>query len=174
VQIGSPHEDGGTKYAIACQKEGPGAILPKRANPTDAGADLFCWFDSWIESCPYRVVALEGTAQLPRTKIVLPPGAQTMVNTGIAMKIPVGFAGFVDVRSSQRNKGITSWGTGIIDSDYRGSIKVILANNGWEDYTIEDGDRIAQIVIQKIEVPEFVDIWNDTARGTGGFGSTGR
>jgi dUTP pyrophosphatase len=62
---------------------------------------------------------------------------------------------------------------GVIDSDYRGTIKVILKNIGDDPYKIEVGDRIAQLVIQKVELVRFTDIWNDTQRGTGGFGSTG-
>lgn len=77
-------------------------------------------------------------------------------------------------RSSTRAKGITSWGDGLIDSAYRGTIKIVIANRGESDYKISYGDRIGQIVIQKIELVEFIDIWNDTARGAGGFGSTGK
>ena len=134
-----------------------GAKLPKRAHYSDAGADLFAWFPEeeyqWIE---------------------IMPNEQKLVDTGIAVKIPLGFAGFVYNRSSQGKKGIQiPHSVGIIDSDYRGTIKVILKNLSNETYKIEAGDRIAQLVIQKIELATFSDIWNDTQRGTGGFGSTG-
>lgn len=134
----------------------PGAKLPQRAHATDAGADLFAWFE-------------DGTQEYE-----LFPGEQKLVDTGIAVKIPRGFAGFVYNRSSQGKKGITiPHSVGIIDSDYRGTIKVILKNLGEDPYKIRQGDRIAQLVIQKIELASFQDIWNDTQRGTGGFGSTG-
>ena len=129
----------------------PGAQLPKRAHLTDAGADLFS-----------------------HDNVEIYPGEQKLVDTGIAIKIPRGFAGFVYNRSSQGKKGITiPHGVGVIDSDYRGNLKVLLKNIGEDPYTIVVGDRIAQLVIQPIQLVDFKDTWNDTARGTGGFGSTG-
>lgn len=134
----------------------PNAKLPQRAHSTDAGADLFAWF----EQDPWQIEIM--------------PQEQKLVDTGIAVKIPHGFAGFVYNRSSQGKKGIQiPHSVGIIDSDYRGTIKVILKNLSNEVYKIQHGDRIAQLIIQKIELATFHDIWNDTQRGTGGFGSTG-
>jgi len=134
----------------------PGAKLPQRAHPSDAGADLFAWFEDDTQEIEIR------------------PLEQKLVDTGIAVKIPQGYAGFVYNRSSQGKKGIQiPHSVGIIDSDYRGTIKVILKNLGSDPYKITRGDRIAQLVIQKIELVTFSDIWNDTQRGTGGFGSTG-
>lgn len=128
------------------------AVLPKRAHRTDAGADLY--------SCE---------------SLTLNPGESALVNTGIGVKIPVGYGGFVLNRSSQRVAGITSFGTGLIDSDYRGPIKVFLVNKGNDQYRIVAGEtRIAQLVIMPVVLAEFTDIWNDTDRGTGGFGSTNK
>ena len=102
------------------------------------------------------------------------PNEQKLVDTGIAIKIPHGFAGFVYNRSSQGKKGITiPHSVGVIDSGYRDTIKVLLKNIGDDPYKITAGDRIAQLVIQKVELVGFKDIWNDSTRGTGGFGSTG-
>ena len=136
----------------------PGAKAPNRAHPTDAGSDLHAYFG----------------ADLPGAYMDIEPGAQQLIDTGVALKIPVGYAGFVMPRSSMRAKGVTSWGDGLIDSAYRGTIKIVLANRGTETFRIKAGDRIGQIVIQQIELVDFVDIWNDTSRGTGGFGSTGK
>ena len=136
--------------ALECQLK-PGAQLPYRAHPTDAGADLFSNEDLEIY-----------------------PNEQKLVDTGIAIKIPQGFAGFVYNRSSQGKKGITiPHSVGVIDSGYRDTIKVLLKNIGDDPYKITAGDRIAQLVIQKVELVGFKDIWNDSTRGTGGFGSTG-
>ena len=135
-----------------------GAKLPVRAHPTDAGADMFAYLGEEFINMYLEIL----------------PGEQKLVETGIGMKIPVGYAGFVGPRSSQRVKAVTCWGDGIIDSDYRGTIKVVLANNGKEPYIVNHGDKIAQIVIKRVELVGFVDAWNDTERGTGGFGSTGR
>ena len=136
---------------LDCQVQ-PGAQLPKRAHRTDAGADLF---------------ALEAHE--------IYPGEQKLVDTGVAIKIPRGFAGFIFNRSSQGKKGITiPHSVGVIDSDYRGNLKVLLKNISEDPYTIQPGDRIAQLVVQRVELPTFRDAWNDTQRGTGGFGSTGQ
>lgn len=141
---------------IMCLLE-PGAQLPQRAHPTDAGADLHAWI-------------LDNLAR----EIDIYPGEQKLIDTGVAVKIPEGFAGFVYNRSSQGKKGITiPHSVGVIDSDYRGSIKVILKNISDDPYKIRHGDRIAQLVLQQVELAEFCDVWNDTARGAGGFGSTG-
>ena len=139
------------KQVLECQVQ-PGAQLPKRAHPTDAGADLFSYEDHEIY-----------------------PEEQKLVDTGIAIKIPEGYAGFIFNRSSQGKKGITiPHSVGVIDSDYRGNLKVLLKNIGEDPYKISAGDRIAQLVIMPVLLPEFKDIWNDTQRGTGGFGSTGQ
>lgn len=136
---------------VLCQVQ-PGARLPERAHPTDAGADLF---------------ALENYN--------INPGEQKLVDTGIAVKIPDNFVGLIYNRSSQGKKGITiPHSVGVIDSDYRGNLKVLLKNISEEPYNILSGDRIAQLVIQPVQLVDFVDSWNDTQRGTGGFGSTGQ
>ena len=105
-----------------------------------------------------------------------------MVDTGVAIKIPMGYAGFIFNRSSQgKHRVQIANGTGIIDSDYRGNLKVILINNGVDPYNIIKYEtRIAQLVIMPIMLGEFEPwhindggLWNDTERGTGGFGSTG-
>lgn len=140
-----------TQPIINCQLQ-PGAKLPQRAHPSDAGADLF---------------ALE--------KHDIYPGEQKLVDTGVAIKIPRGFAGFIYNRSSQGKRGITiPHSVGVIDADYRGNLKVLLKNISEDPYYIEPGDRIAQLVVQRVELPTFRDSWNDTQRGTGGFGSTGQ
>ena len=135
---------------IPCQLESK-EFLPRRANRTDAGADL-----------------------MSKEDLEIYPGEQKLVGTGVATKIPEGYAGFVFNRSSQGKKGITiPHSVGVIDADYRGEIKVLLKNISDDPYKITRGDRIAQLVIMPVLLPDFVDVWNDTERGTGGFGSTG-
>jgi dUTP pyrophosphatase len=139
-----------TPTQIACQVSDV-RLLPKRAHKTDAGADLFSVSD-----------------------LVIRPGQDAMIDTGLAMKIPEGYGGFVLNRSSQRVKMITSFGAGLIDSDYRGNIKVFLYNGGIDEYKIKAFEtKIAQLVLMPVLLCEFFDSWNDTERGTGGFGSTG-
>ena len=134
----------------------PDMPAPVYAHPGDAGCDLRSAAD-----------------------VTLKPGQRSMVPTGLAIAIPDGYAGFVQPRSGLAAKhgiGVVN-GPGLIDSGYRGEIKVILINmDPTEAFHIERGDKIAQLVIQPVEtaVFEVVDDLEDSTRGAGGFGSTGR
>lgn len=136
---------------VECRTNDP-KFLPRRQHDTDAGADL-----------------------VSSESLDLYPGEQKMIDCGIAVKIPVGYGGFVFNRSSQGKLGISiPHSVGVIDSDYRGNIKLVLKNNSEQPYKIVAGEtRIAQLVIMPVLLVQFVDSWNDTQRGTGGFGSTG-
>lgn len=131
------------------------AVVPSYAYPGDAGMDLRA-----------------------TETVMLAPFQRALISTGIAIAIPEGYAGFVQPRSGLAVKrGITVLNTpGLIDSHYRGEIKVCLINmdpkNG---FVINEGDRIAQLVIQKVETVEWevVDSLDVTERGEGGFGSSG-
>jgi dUTP pyrophosphatase len=111
------------------------------------------------------------------TPFVLRPGARHAVPTGLAFALPPGFEGQVRPRSGLALKaGVTCLNTpGTIDADYRGEVKVILINLGEEDFVIRRGDRIAQLVIAPVIQAGWreVDSLDETARGAGGFGSTG-
>ncbi len=131
--------------------------LPAYAKAGDAGADL---------------VANEN--------VMLPPaGGRALISTGIAIAIPEGYAGFVQPRSGLAAKhGVTCLNTpGLIDSGYRGELKVLLINTDPEtSFEVVKGERIAQLVIQRVESVEFIEVeaLSDSDRGSGGFGSTGR
>jgi len=109
---------------------------------------------------------------------ILKPGERKLIPAGICLEIPMGYEAQVRPRSGLAIKhGITLVNTpGTIDWDYRGEIKVILINLGEEDFPIQRGDRIAQIVFNKVEIPkiEVVEHIDTTDRGIGGFGSTGK
>lgn len=109
--------------------------------------------------------------------LILEPGARVLVPTGFAMALPAGYEAQIRPRSGLAYKhGITCLNTpGTIDADYRGEVKVLLINHGDSAFTIARGERIAQMVIAPITQPSFarVDELSDTARGEGGFGSTG-
>ncbi len=111
------------------------------------------------------------------TPLTLAPGARAMVPTGLTMAIPEGFEIQVRPRSGLAAKhGITCLNTpGTIDSDYRGEIKVILINLGQEAFTIKRGERIAQLIVAPVTRGVFIEVaaLDETARGAGGFGSTG-
>lgn len=107
--------------------------------------------------------------------IVLGPMARTAVPTGLAFALPLGFEGQIRSRSGLAiRNGITCL-TGTIDADYRGELKVVLANLGETDFTIRRGDRIAQLIVAAVARANWsvVESLDETARGAGGFGSTG-
>ena len=108
--------------------------------------------------------------------IVLLPHRRVIVSTGISMEIPIGYEGQVRGRSGLAiNNGVTVLGTGTVDSNYRGDIGVILTNQGSEQFTIENGMRIGQLVISKVETVklDICDNLDETVRGSDGFGSSG-
>jgi len=129
--------------------------MPARAREDDAGLDLYA----------SQAVTIE-------------PGSRVLVSTGIALAIPPGYAGFVLPRSGLALRhGITALNTpGLIDAGYRGEVKVLLINHDRAAATIARGDRIAQLVIQRVEPAELVEVDElpPSDRGIGGFGSTGR
>lgn len=129
-----------------------GAYIPVRAHEPDAGADLFS---------PVAVTVY--------------PGESVVIDTGVHMAIPYGYCGLLVSKSGLNVKhGILS--TGLIDSSYTGSIRVKLYNHGHEAYTVKEGDKISQIVILPVLLCGFsrVDNLEETERGDGGFGSTGK
>ena len=117
-------------------------------------------------------------AYLPEGPIVLKPMQRTLVPTGLFMEIPEGYEGQVRPRSGLAIKnGITVLNTpGTIDADYRGEVKIILINLSDTDFTINSGERVAQIVFAKCEQMEVVHVetLSETERGAGGFGHTGK
>ncbi|GAB3075579.1 dUTP diphosphatase [Corynebacterium aquatimens] len=140
---------------IALRKLDPDVPTPERAHRGDAGVDLRAAED-----------------------ITLQPGERALVGTGIAIALPLGMVGLVHPRSGLAFKqGLTVLNTpGTIDADYRGEIKVCLLNTDRETpIEITRGMRIAQLVVQKVELPEFVvvDELDETVRGEGGYGSSG-
>ena len=117
-------------------------------------------------------------AYLPDGQMVIKPMQRALVPTGLFMEIPVGYEGQVRPRSGLAIKsGITVLNSpGTIDADYRGEVKVILINLSGNDFVINSGDRIAQLVIAKCEQMEVVEVetLSETERGAGGFGHTGK
>ena len=109
--------------------------------------------------------------------VILKPLERTLVKTGIFMELPAGYEAQVRPRSGLAfKKGVTVLNTpGTIDADYRGEVGVILVNLSNEDFVIEDGERVAQMVIAKHEQPSWEEVEEliETERGAGGFGSTG-
>ncbi|EPQ27411.1 uncharacterized protein PFL1_04949 [Pseudozyma flocculosa PF-1] len=130
----------------------PLAKLPTRGSASAAGYDLYS-----------------------SEKVTIERGKRKVVQTGISLAIPEGHYGRVAPRSGLASKHGIDVGAGVIDSDYRGLLGVLLFNLGDADFTINEGDRIAQLVIEQISTPpvEEVSSLDDTARGAGGFGSTG-
>jgi dUTP pyrophosphatase len=126
----------------------------------------------------YATAGAAGMDVVAAEDLILAPGARHAVATGFAIAIPEGYEVQVRPRSGLALKhGITCLNTpGTIDADYRGEVKVILANLGPEPFAVKRGERIAQLVPAPVQRARFeeVDALDDTARGAGGFGSTGR
>ncbi|MDL2273816.1 dUTP diphosphatase [Oscillospiraceae bacterium OttesenSCG-928-G22] len=137
-------------------KEGFTVPLPSRGTPGAAGYDLRASLDA---------------------PLTIAPGELASVPAGVALETPEGTAAFVFARSGLATKhGVSlSNGVGVVDSDYRGEVRVGLVNLGRDPYTIAPGDRIAQICFLPVALPavEEASSLTDTARGAGGFGSTG-
>lgn len=132
------------------------AIMPTYGSEYAAGADLYACIDSEVTVAPHATV---------------------MIPTGIALELPVGYAGFIYARSglaSKRNLAPANK-VGVVDCDYRGEVKVALHNHGETAQTVAVGERVAQLVVAPYITAQFVeaDELSDTVRGAGGFGSTG-
>jgi dUTP pyrophosphatase len=131
-----------------------GLPIPGHAHPGDGGVDLYAREPARLEA-----------------------GQRAVVPTGIAVAIPDGFAGLVTPRSglAARNGISVVNGPGLVDAGYRGEIQVVLVNLSTEVFVVERGDRIAQFVVIPVSVQDFVPVNElpDSARGSGGFGSTG-
>ena len=136
-----------------CQK---GAVLPVYKTSGAAGADVCAYLEN---------------------DVVIKKGERALIGTGLQFEIPEGYEIQVRPRNGLAFKnGVTVLNTpGTIDSDYRGELKVLLANFGSEDFTVKNGDRIAQIVVAPVTLGDFTDAssLSETERGAGGFGSTG-
>lgn len=130
----------------------PEAQVPTRGSIHSAGVDLY---------------APEGHR--------LVPGQRKLIPTGIQIAVPHGFYGRVAPRSGLAFKHGIDVLAGVIDSDYRGDLGVILINTGTQNFIIQKGDRIAQLIVEAILTPEVIQVkeLDDTERGAGGFGSTG-
>lgn len=132
------------------------ACIPTYGTEEAAGADLYACLED---------------------PVTIQPGKTAFIPTGLAMELPKGYAGLVYARSGLAcKKGLAPANkVGVIDSDYRGEVMVALHNHGTEEQTVTHGERIAQLLITPVLAPAFevAESLDDTARGAGGFGSTG-
>ncbi len=142
---------------IRVKKLHPNAVLPTYGSPEAAGADLYACLEE---------------------AVIIGPGETFFVPTGIALEVPKGCAGLVYARSSMGAKrGLAPANkVGVIDSDYRGEIRVVLLNHSKQPQTVEPGERVAQFIITPVLQPVYEEAQelSDTTRGAGGFGSTGK
>lgn len=142
---------------IAVKKLRQGAMLPTFGSQEAAGADLYACLEA---------------------AVTIRPGETAFIPTGLAMELPRGYVGLIYARSGLACKrGLAPANkVGVIDSDYRGEFIVALHNHGPQAQTVSNGERIAQLVVGPILMPEYVETasLSDTQRGQGGFGSTGK
>ena len=143
------------KYNVKIKKLNENAIIPTYGSPFSAGADLYSAMDD----------------------VTIEPHATTLIKTGLALELPIGFAGLIYARSGLASKrGLAPANkVGVIDCDYRGEVMVALHNHSEIAQTVAKGERIAQLVITPYVVADFAeaDELSETVRGEGGFGSTG-
>lgn len=142
---------------IRVKKLSLNAMLPTYGSSEAAGADLYACLDE---------------------PVTVAPGETFWVPTGIALEVPKGCAGLIYARSSMGTKrGLAPANkVGVIDSDYRGEVRVVLLNHGKLPQTIEPGERVAQLIITPVLTPAYEECEDltETGRGAGGFGSTGK
>ena len=142
---------------IRVKKLRPGAKLPSYGSAEAAGADLYACLEA---------------------DVTVASGCSAFIPTGIALEVPKGCAGLIYARSGMACKrGLAPANkVGVIDSDYRGEVVVVLHNHGSQPQTVENGERIAQLVITPVLTPAYSEAQDlsDSDRGAGGFGSTGK
>ncbi len=145
------------KYEVKIKKLRENAQMPTYGSEFAAGADIYAAIDE---------------------AVTIAPNETKLIPTGLAFQIPEGYAGFVYARSGMASKrGLAPANkVGVIDADYRGEVMVALHNHGTAAQTVEVGERISQMIIAPFITADFIfsDELEDTVRGEGGFGSTGR
>lgn len=145
------------KFDLRIKKLRDNAQMPTYGSEWAAGADIYAAIDE---------------------AVTIQPGETKFIPTGLAFEIPEGYAGFMHARSGLAcKKGLAPANkVGVVDADYRGEVMVALHNHGKEAQTVEAGERIAQMIIAPFITANFIfsDELDDTVRGAGGFGSTGR
>ena len=142
---------------IRVKKLHPEAILPTYGTEEAAGADLYACLEA---------------------PVTIQPGQSAFIPTGLALEVPKGCAGLIYARSGMACKrGLAPANkVGVIDSDYRGEIRVVLLNHGQQEQIVQSGERIAQLIITPVLTPAYAETEDltETDRGAGGFGSTGK
>lgn len=143
--------------AVRVKKLSPNALLPTYGSGEAAGADLYACLDG---------------------PVTIAPGETGWIPTGLAIEVPKGCAGLVYARSGLACKrGLAPANkVGVVDSDYRGPVFIVLHNHGSQPQTVTHGERVAQLIITPVLTPEYEEAeeLSDTGRGAGGFGSTGK
>ncbi|RVD88823.1 uncharacterized protein DFL_002996 [Arthrobotrys flagrans] len=139
--------------ALLIKKLNEKARTPTRGSAFAAGYDLYASGDT-----------------------VVPKGGKVLVETGLSMAVPDGCYGRIAPRSGLASKNFIDTGAGVIDADYRGPVKILLFNHSDVDFEIKEGDRVAQLILERIYTPEIAVVENleESVRGAGGFGSSGR
>ncbi len=142
---------------ISVKKLHPDALLPTYGSAEAAGADLYACLDA---------------------PVTIEPGQTAFIPTGFALEVPQGCAGLIYARSGLAcKKGLAPANkVGVVDSDYRGEVKIALHNHGTQPQIVSPGERVAQFIITPVLTPAYEEVeeLTDTARGVGGFGSTGK
>lgn len=137
---------------LLIKRRSPSARLPTRGSAHAAGYDLYS-----------------------AEKKLIPAHGKALIDTQISIAVPFGTYGRVAPRSGLASKFMIDTGAGVIDADYRGIVYVLLFNHSDKDFQVEEGDRVAQLILERIYTPEVAEVedLDETVRGSGGWGSTG-
>lgn len=140
-------------HVLRFRKDHPNAQMPTRGSPHAAGLDLYAAMSTMV-----------------------PARGKAVIDTGIQVALPYGCYGRVAPRSGMAVKNFIDVGAGVVDGDYRGRIGVVLFNHGTDDYQVQVGDRVAQLICERIYYPQLVECetLTNTFRGDKCYGSTGR
>nr|XP_044988826.1 deoxyuridine 5'-triphosphate nucleotidohydrolase, mitochondrial-like [Jaculus jaculus] len=163
---------------MPCSEEVVAVSPSKRVRPTENGASRL----RFVGLSEHATAPTRGSARAAGCDLysaydyTVPPMEKAIVKTDIQIAVPPGCYGRVAPRSGLAVKHFIDVGAGVIDEDYRGNVGVVLFNFGKEKFEVKQGDRIAQLICERIFYPEIeeVQVLNDTERGLGGFGSTGK
>ncbi|XP_005376761.1 PREDICTED: deoxyuridine 5'-triphosphate nucleotidohydrolase, mitochondrial isoform X3 [Chinchilla lanigera] len=172
-----PRPSRGPSAAMPCSEDIAAVSPSKRARPSEAPQRLRFMRLSEHATAPTRGSALAAGFDLYSAyDYTIPPMEKALVKTDIQIALPSGCYGRVAPRSGLAAKHFIDVGAGVIDEDYRGNVGVVLFNFGKEKFEVKKGDRIAQLICERIYYPEIEEVQGleDTERGAGGFGSTGK
>lgn len=176
VPVGGARAGAGARSAMPCSEDPAAGSVSKRARAEDGAALRFVRLSEHATAPTRGSASAAGYDLYSAYDYTIPPMERAIVKTDIQIAVPSGCYGRVAPRSGLAVKHFIDVGAGVIDEDYRGNVGVVLFNFGKEKFEIKKGDRIAQLICERIFYPDLEEVQalDNTERGSGGFGSTGK